>query len=304
MRRLLLCVAIAVSVCPVTTPQSDAAFPGSNGLIAYSDGSSGSEGLWALDPATKHRHQLTSDFADGGPAFSPDGAWIAFSHQGVLSLIRPDGSHQHVIARRKNIAGGPAWSPDGRRIVYTYGGDPPRSVGTLRVMRKDGTHDHSLNIEGGCAAWSPDGEWLTASVHHSGGSRISHIFRVRPDGTHQQRLTTYRGDAAVSDGLGETCADWSPDGRHLVYVRSWSDTADQLHFGVFVMRPDGSHDHRITRLWSGQVNLYDATYSPDGQRVAYVRGGHLYTIDADGGHRHLLTAPDDDAQPSLSWQSI
>ena len=216
----------------------------------------------------------------------------------MLALIRPDGSHKHIIARPEKGGANPSWSPDGRRIVYTYGVFRGNGPYPLHVMHRDGTHDHSLGLAASCAAWSPNGAWLTATIerHYMG-----HIVRLRPDGTRVQRLTHYRGATVASDGLGESCADWAPDGQHLVYRRAWSDSAGDFHFGVFVMRPDGTHDHAITTIWSGPPDLSGAAYSPDGRRVVYIRGGHVFAIDSDGGHRRQLTSTGDAELPP-SWQ--
>jgi hypothetical protein len=57
------------------------------------------------------------------PAFSPDGSWIAYTSNDGIYLIRPDGSDNHQIIKKKctkYIDWPPAasWSPDGEWIVY------------------------------------------------------------------------------------------------------------------------------------------------------------------------------------------
>lgn len=80
--------------------------------------------LFVLDMATRAevRIQGTARF-DALPAWSPDGAWIAYhscDRQGChLRMIRPDGSGDHTLVQDGFDNRWPAWSPDGRWLVYT-----------------------------------------------------------------------------------------------------------------------------------------------------------------------------------------
>jgi Tol biopolymer transport system component len=63
-----------------------------------------------------------------GPAWSPDGAWLAYStYDGKIWRVHPDGSSRQLIA---SIPGREVrdllWSPDGRHLAYTAS-PPPRS---------------------------------------------------------------------------------------------------------------------------------------------------------------------------------
>ena len=52
------------------------------------------------------------------PAWSPDGAWLAYVRipDGVLVLIRPDGSGMRIV-RGHGVHPGVSWSPDSRWII-------------------------------------------------------------------------------------------------------------------------------------------------------------------------------------------
>ncbi|MBK6343379.1 MAG: PD40 domain-containing protein [Flavobacteriales bacterium] len=73
---------------------------------------------------TRHEVRIkgTARF-DALPAWSPDGAWIAYhscDRQGChLRKVRPDGSGEQTLVLDGFDNRWPAWSPDGRWLVYT-----------------------------------------------------------------------------------------------------------------------------------------------------------------------------------------
>jgi len=56
---------------------------------------------------------------DGGPSWSPDGSEIAFTKDGVMAVIRPDGSNLTVLGSCCYNAYDPTWSPDGSLIAFS-----------------------------------------------------------------------------------------------------------------------------------------------------------------------------------------
>ena len=76
--------------------------------------------LAVADADGANAHRITrNDVYEMGPAWSPDGRWIAFyagngGHHD-LYLMRPDGSRRRLLARGGEM---PSWSPDGRYIAY------------------------------------------------------------------------------------------------------------------------------------------------------------------------------------------
>ena len=109
--------------------------PDGRTLAFISTRGSGTANLWLLDLAAKKYTNLTN--TQGGnfrPAWSPDGAWIAFSsdREGTTAVnpghwelqstgiyvVHPDGTGLRRITRPGGVAGSPAWSPDGKTILF------------------------------------------------------------------------------------------------------------------------------------------------------------------------------------------
>ena len=113
------------------------------------------------------------------------------------------------------------------------------------------------------------------------------IYALRPDGTESRQLT--------HDTSLDATPDWSPDGRHIVFIRVQDTTSAASPSGpeIWVMNADGS----------GQRRLVDATnspehprWSPDGQQIAFeaydpsVGMFRPYLISADGSNVHALSS--------------
>jgi len=172
-------------------------------------------------------------------------------------------------------------------------------------------------VLGGSPRVSPDGTRILIISNRSGTSQL---YSMRSDGTDVRQLT--------SDSTGAHSANWSPDGRLVVFTTgtqivvagadgsgrrvisdakgnqtpSWSPDGTGIVFSsgdfpnltIHTMRADGT-DRRSIAVSPGFD--YDPVWSPDGKTIAFAgavrgQGSRLYVMNADGSGRRRLTTLD------------
>jgi len=104
------------------------------------------------------------------------------------------------------------------------------------------------------------------------------LFTIRPDGSNRTQLTRGQGSSLN--------ADWSPDGRSLVYELSRADTA-----GVAVAALEGSDPPKVLTPTGFQGQ---PSFSPDGKWIVYERdidsgNNGVWLMRADGTQKHRVT---------------
>jgi TolB protein len=94
--------------------------------------------------------------------------------------------------------------------------------------------------------------------------------------------------------FGESPLAWSPDRRKLLFSahlsRSAAPCASYCGKEIFVINADGSGLRRLTR---NTVADWDPDWSPDGQKIAWIRsdgtGTDIFVMNADGSDQQNLT---------------
>jgi PKD repeat protein len=132
----------------------------------------------------------TSGDIQGRPAWSPDGARIAYGCLGAsgfrdICTMNPDGTDVVQLTDDPGEDADPAYSPDGTRIAFTTG---PVPYGGTSVMTSTGTDRHGT--QGGYwPAWSPDGTRIATGNPYSGACQADgflcydELSVIDPDGT-------------------------------------------------------------------------------------------------------------------------
>ena len=262
-RRLLILLAAAASALGLLGA-ARGAFPGTNGLIAFTCGVNVCQSL--ADGTTAGA--LISNASD--PVWSPDGSKIAFVRSGDVWTANADGTNQQVVV---SGAGNPAWAPNGTTIAYvkTADGHIYERTGSTETQLTSGT-----GVDGD-PAFSPSGTKL-AYERANGGSYDLYVLTI--GGT---------SSTLVSSPADDVTPSWSPDGTTIVFNE-----------GTTIFRVPAAGGAATTLGITG----FDPSYSPDGAKISYAAGGNLAVADATGANAHTvnttLAAQDTDwgqAQP-------
>lgn len=311
---------------------AQATLPGHNGDITFSrPDANGQFQVWVARADMSSQRQLTrGDSTSGFSVWSPDGQRLAFDSNQAdpdigddvsindIFVMKPDSTDLIQVTPGNGFSADAAWSPDGKKLAYDSDlGDYPAKQG-IYTSRTDGTKLRRVTTlpEGFeldlAPKFSPDGRWLLFTrfrlVDRAPGQpqlEESALFLVRTDGTRLRRITPFT--LLVGD------ADWSPNGRRIVFENNF-DEFSNTPADVYIVRPDGTHLRNLTHN-AGRVgdNLdfsSDPVFSPDGRLILFLDGHDtatsfaegLATMRPNGHHRHFVSTPNLEHQPD--WQTV
>ena len=227
----------------------------------------------------------TRGVRQGGPRFSPDGRWVAYTNRNLtrhraIWLVRPDGAEDHCLVRR-NDGFALSWTPDGRSVVFdeadTYHRFSVRS--DLRIV--DVASGKVRRLTRGVRAREPDVAPDGARVVfvRQLGDRTE-LAAIGIDGARPADLTH------SAPGVQWARPRWSPDGRMIAASRMMPTGEIDL----VVMAADGGNAHA---LMADRAKDVEPAWTPDGTRIVFRsdRDGvsNLYAVGVDGAGMVRLT---------------
>jgi Tol biopolymer transport system component/imidazolonepropionase-like amidohydrolase len=204
--------------------------------------------IWLQDREGGEAHRLTPEsfgnVQEFGPAWSPDGRWIAFTtwddlEGGHVWKAPSAGGSPVRLTEEPGEYVHPAWSRDGRRLVLAEGAGATRRGRTL-------THN----------PW-----WDVVTLSTDGGA-VTRVARVSLPAGQNVSSVARRGILAPS---------WGPDGRIFFPAMQGGGLRD-AGVALASVRPDGL-DRREHLLLPDADEIVP---SPDGRWAAFQEGDNVY----------------------------
>lgn len=194
------------------------------------------------------------------PSFSPDGKTVFFgsgaprSREQEIFSVSVKGGGLRLIARAPGRDGAPVVSPDGKRIVFNSERDG--GLPQIYVMNIDGSDPKRLSDDDKVAfynpVWSPDGRRIV--YYREIRDNKDQIWSMNADGSDKKLLTNNIGHNFYPS--------WSANGKRVIFTRMTGEEQE-----IFSMNADG------TDLKPLNIKGFFARESPDGKRIAFIRGG-------------------------------
>jgi dipeptidyl aminopeptidase/acylaminoacyl peptidase len=148
------------------------------------------------DPAAKPRKITTNPAADGGPAYSPDGRYIAYRAQHrpgfeadrwqLMLYDRQTGEHRSTTVTWDRSADSYDWTSDSKAMFVT--GEDQGSMGLFR-LNLDGTAPTRLPIPGSAGDVNVTADGRTIVFTKSAMHEAAEIYKAAADGSGLQALT-------------------------------------------------------------------------------------------------------------------
>lgn len=242
--------------------------------------------IMLLDVSTLTRQWLTDPVSAGGdtlPAFSPDGASLAFVRsagpESALHVVQLETGEVRRLAAARHQVGDMTWSDEGRSLIFTSF----RAGGRDTLWRIPSSGGEPQPVPGvGEGARSP-------SVGAAG--RLVYLQQVVDSNIYRADL---RGGAAdvpqqlVSSTRVESSPDISPDGLRIAFTSNRSGSQE-----VWLADADGANLRQLTALGT----TTHPRWSPDGRYLACAVGltpsassaSSIHVIDTSSGSSRRLT---------------
>ena len=244
--------------------------------------------IMLLDVRTLTRKWLTEPDSVGGdshPAFSPDGAALAFVRsvgpESALHVVHFGTGEVRRLTAGKQQVGDVTWSDEGRSLIFTSLHAGGRDT-LWRIPRSGGEPQPVAGVGEGARFPSA-----------AAGGRLVYLQQVVDSNMYRVELPS--GVAAVprqlvSSNRVESSPDISPDGTRIAFSSNRSGSHE-----VWLADADGSNPRQLTTLGTAM----QPRWSPDGRYLATSVGltpsistaSTIYVIDpASGASRRLTEA--------------
>jgi Tol biopolymer transport system component len=225
---------------------------------------------------------VTEYKAQGSPAWSQDGKWIAFDawrpqlgetlSDAKIIVVNADGTNPRVLGDGCL----PSFSPRASRIAYSrYGAN--HGVWVTSIAEPEASL--LLDNQGWGARWSPDGQRIVYTTYAGAAGPANLVIYDLVEGT---REPLFDAAAAARYQSFTWNFKWSPDGRKIVFRGERAGGKVEMD----IVDARGAKHGLVTRF-EGNIT-WNFAYRPDGRRIllSYANGGpasptQLYAVDPD-----------------------
>ena len=285
---------------------SSAAFPGTNGLIAFQSFRDGVSQIYVMtdaptQPTKVPRQRSASCYAL--PTWSPNGKLIAFefnpnkagrpASRSDIYVMNADGSSARNVTktRRPSFDGDPAWSNDNRTIVFESQRDGNSEIYNVDVRTRKVVRLTRSRAADEDPTFSPDGKRIAFTSSRDGNPEI-YVMDAR--GRSPRNITRNSG--------ADRNPTWSPTGSLLAF-----DSDRDRNLEIYT-----TDERFLSRRLTTDPGL-DAlpAWAPDGTRIVFVsdraeRGNRdLWVMRSDGrSQRKLTQSPAWDTAPDWGTRPL
>lgn len=203
--------------------------------------------LVSVDLATGVRRTVAAGRKDiGSPAFSPDGAYLAFLADNddttQVFVMALDGTEARAVTHSATDVEQFAWRPDSHAIVYSATDPQPQRTGADRFRNSF--------------------VFTTEPIVARSEPQPQHLYLLDLD--HQSSTQLTFGTESVCDG---SSLSWSPDGTSIAFTLCRNAILnDQSYSHVALLDVAGKGVRSLTgrTMWEG-----GPLFSPDGKHIVY-----------------------------------
>jgi dipeptidyl aminopeptidase/acylaminoacyl peptidase len=259
--------------------------------------------VWIADGVTGPRQITNARKSSSQPAFSPDGAWLAFisDRDGKRQLYRIAlrGGEAERLTSTEDGVNNFSWSPAGTQIAFTMIDpmseamkDREKRWGDIKLEDQDQryTHLHLLDLAArttrqvtkgnfvvGSFDWSPDGRHLaydhraTSDPADGGSADISVVVTA-----------TGQSQVVVAQDGPDSNPRWSPDGSQLAFVTSMGKPFFFFQNSVIALiTPGAANPRSISDTFDEDPNLVAWTKAGIHFAASQRTWSYLFTINPD-----------------------
>jgi TolB protein len=205
-------------------------------------------------------------------------AYVFNSPSGLHEIytMKPNGTKRQQLTNNQAYDISPAYSPDGKELAFVSQREGQEGGKIYTMDAKDGSAQKNLTntppvngyeVRERDPAYSPDGTKIVFYKESFKPRDVDlYTMNAKPTGAKPatKQITDFPGK--------EYSPDRSPNGQRIVF---YQDTRAK-GLRILTIRPDGTDRQLVVQ--DGK----DPVWSPDGQKIAFTRDGHLYTVNPDG----------------------